>query len=229
MNKKITAALMAVLMAACMLMTGCSGNKDAISAAGTGFLDGMQAGDLAAIKEYSTDALASSEDLSSFDIEALVANFYDSMGIPEEDLGEEAQASVRDFCTNVAQNVVKSYEITDVKEEKGVGTVTANIVLGFDPDEFDPSNDPDTSAKLSSMVDDYQNENLDVLLDIYTNEGEDAFYQKLYTDLIPQILAVYNEQLAAAGELNEQIELTVEQQEDKTWKVSAYQEYEVEE
>jgi len=189
----------------------------------------MQAGDLAAIKEYCTEEFAASEDLNSFDVESLVANFYDSMGIPEEDLGEEAQASVREFCANVAQNVVKSYEITDVKEEKGVGTVTANIVLGFDPDEFDPSNDPDTAAKLSSLVEEYQNANLDELLDIYQNQGEEAFYQRLYSDLIPDILAVYNEQLAAAGELNEQIELTVEQLEDKSWKISGYQEYEVEE
>jgi len=226
MNKKIISALMAVLMTAAILLTGCSNNKEAINAAATGFMDGMQAGDLAAIKEYATEDLMSSGDLDSFNVEGLIADFYESLGIEAAELDEAAQKAVTDFCTNISKNVVKSYEITDTKEEKGEGTVTANVVLGFDPDKFDVDNDPATSEKLNKLVEAYQSENLDALLEIYTNEGEDAFYKKLYSDLIPEILTIYQEQISSIGELNEQVVLTVQEQEDKSWKVSAYQEYE---
>ncbi len=226
MNKKLMSALFAVLFAMAMIMTGCSGNKDAINAAATGFFDGMQAGDLAAISEYATTALVESGELDSFDVEGLTADFYESMDIPAEDLDETAQAAVTDFCTNIAQSVVKSYEITDTSEEKGVGKVTAKVVLGFDPDKFDPNNDAAINEQLNTLVENYQNENLDALLDIYTNQGEDAFYQKLYSDLIPEILSIYKESITSIGELEEQVVLTIEQQEDKTWKVSGYEEFE---
>ena len=107
---------------------------------------------------------------------------------------------------------------------KGVGTVTAEVVLGFDPDSIEPAEGSDAYAQMSKAIEEYQDKNLNELIDIYNSQGEEAYYNRFYSDLIPIVLDIYQQQIESSEEIRQIMTLTVERQEDeeKTWKVTSF-------
>lgn len=220
-NVWVTAAM--VTLAAGTLV-GC-GNRDEkdIRAAGEGMLQGWVDGDWTEISEYGTEDFLNSSKMDNFNLERSEESFYEEIGVAKDDLDESSQEAVTAYLEDFSKEFIESYEITDVSEDEddGSGTVYATVVLAFDPDVIDT----DDNEELQKLSDDYLAEHQDELVTVYTTEGEEGMYRKIYNDLIPDIMKVYREITDAADSYTEAVELTVEKQDDGAWLVSDYQEY----
>ena len=86
---------------------------------------------------------------------------------------------------------------------------------------------PDASSAISEetqeLIDQYQKEHYDELVNVYIEEGEKAMYKKLYNDLIPIVIGKLHEQIESGGTSEEKTVLTLSKIE-KTWIVTALEE-----
>lgn len=225
MNKKKVGVVILMASMTAGVLAGCGDNdtKD-IRAAGEGMLQGWVDGDWDEISKYGTEDLLNDSKMDVFNSERTEANFYEEIGVSKGDMDESAQEAVTAYAEDFPKKFVDSFEITNVSEsqdEEGVGTVEASVVLAFDPDEIDTED----NEELQKLSDDYLNDHQDELVSMYTDSGEEAMYQKIYNDLLPDILKVYENIIDSADSYTEIVDLTVEKQDDGTWLVSDYQEY----
>ena len=226
MKHPFSRILIAAMLTACMLLSGCSLFKhtEEIEAAATGFLDCLVAGDTTEVANYAAETVFDENAFTTFNADYLENDFYASMELDRSRITEDAQKAVRDYCELIVRSLLKSYTLTGTEEVKGVGTVTAEVVLGFDPDSIEPAEGSDAYAQMSKAIEEYQDKNLNELIDIYNSQGEEAYYNRFYSDLIPIVLDIYQQQIESSEEVRQTMTLTVERQEDeeKTWKVTSF-------
>ena len=226
MRKPFSRLLIAAVLITCMLLSGCSLFKhtEEIEAAATGFLDCLVNGDTTAVTDYSTETVFEENAFTTFNADYLEEDFYASMDLDKSRITEDARKSVREYCELIVHSLLKSYTLTGTSEEKSVGTVTAEVVLGFDPDNIEPAEGSEAYTQMSEAIEAYQNAHLNELIDIYNTQGEEAYYDRFYSDLIPIVLGIYRQQIESSEEIRQVMTLTVEQQEDegKTWKVTSF-------
>ena len=159
-----------------------------------------------------------SEAMQFMDPQHLSESFYAAMGIDKEELDEEAVKAVDAYVDELVTRAYQSYEIQDVKVQKDTASVTARITLGYDPDASSA-----ISEETQELIDQYQKEHYDELVNVYIEEGEKAMYKKLYNDLIPIVIGKLHEQIESGGTSEEKTVLTLSKIE-KTWIVTALEE-----
>lgn len=216
MNKRwITVMLTALTV---LMLTGCNANQKAVTEAADGFLTAIVNNDKEAAAQFASEEFMKSEEVQFMDPEYLAESFYATMGVDKEDLDEEAISAVDAYVEDLVVRAYQSYEIQDVKVQKDNASVTAKITLGYDPD---------ASARIpedtKELIDQYQTEHYDELVDIYIEEGEKAMYKKLYNDLIPIVIGKMHEQIESGGTSEEKTVLTFSKI-DKVWIVTALEE-----
>lgn len=222
--KKHIAAIASTILTLALLLMGCGGNsaempkevRDTV----VGFAEAMEAGEIAKAGEFCTEEAREGFGLGQMVKEEMKQSFLAQMGISMEDLPEEAQKDVDGFCDNISRNIVKSYEVKNVEEAEGKYAVTANIVFGGSMDTLTEEESAEMEAKIQEITGKYQEENKDELIDIYTGQGEEEFYKKIYGDILSDILAVYNEYLDKSEGEKHTIIMTVEKIDDQGWKIS---------
>lgn len=201
-----------------LMLTGCNANQKAVTEAADGFLTAIVNNDKEAAAQYASEEFMKSEEVQFMDPQNLSESFYAAMGIDKEDLDEEAVSAVDAYVDELVVRAYQAYEIQDVKVQKNTASVTAKITLGYDPD---------ASARIpeetQELIDQYQMEHYDELVDIYIEEGEKAMYKKLYNDLIPIVIGKMHEQIEKGGTSEEKTVLTFSKV-DKAWIVTALEE-----
>lgn len=216
MSKRLVTALMTLLTV--LLLTGCNADKKAVTETAEGFLNGMVANDREAVSQYVSEDFMKSETMKLMDPQYLSDTFYATMNVKKEDMNEETQKAVDDYVSEVVTRAYQSFEIQDIKVQDTSAAVTAKITLGYDPD---------ASAKIPDetidLISEYQSEHYDELVSIYTDEGENAMYRKLYNDLIPIVVGKMQEALSAGTATEEKTILTLEKVDGK-WLVTALEE-----
>ena len=216
MSKRLVTALITLLTV--LLLTGCNADKKAVTEAAEGFLNGMVANDLDAVSQYAAEDFMKSETMQLMDPQYLSDAFYAAMNVNKEDMNEETQKVVDDYVSEVVARAYKNFEIQDIKVQESSAAVTAKITLGYDPD---------ASAKIPDetidLISEYQSEHYDELVSIYTDEGENAMYRKLYNDLIPIVVGKMQEALSAGTVTEEKTILTLEKVDGK-WLITALEE-----
>ena len=144
--------------------------------------------------------------------------FAESLGmdLSAEDLGESTKAGLQDFIDTLLQNLVTSYEITDVTVADDTGTVNVTTTYGYDPEKMQ---DIDVNDEIETMAADYMAENQDALLKIYQEDGEAAMINKVLDDMLPEVLKSYTDAVLETGEITQDSVLTLKQQ-DGSWVVT---------
>ena len=216
MSKKWITVLVTALTV--LLLTGCNANQKAVTEAADGFLTALTNNDREAAAQFASGEFMESDTMLFMEPQHLSDAFYAYMGVDKEDLSEEAVKAVDDYVNELVTRAYQSYEIQDVKVQKDQASVTCKIVLGYDPD---------TAVKISEqteeMIDQYQTEHYDELIDIYIEEGEKAMYRKLYNDLIPIVIGEMHAQIKSGSTSEEKTVLTLSKV-DKNWIVTAVDE-----
>ena len=216
MSRKLITMLLTALTI--LVLTGCNGEKKAVTETAEGFLNAMVNNDMNAAAQYATEDFMNSKTMKLMDPDYLAETFYTAMGVSKEDMDEEAQKAVDEYVGKVVEKAYKSFEIQDIKIQEGKASVTAKITLGYDPE---------ASSKLSdetvALIRDYQSEHYDELIAIYTDEGESAMYKKIYSDLIPIVIGKMQEELESSTPSDEKTVLSLEKI-DKKWLVTNLEE-----
>ena len=201
-----------------LMLTGCSFSKKAVTEAADGFLNAIVNNDKEAASQFASEEFMKSEAIQFMDPQYLADSFYAAMGVDKEELDEAAIKAVDDYVEELVARAYQSYEIQDVKVQKDQASVTAKIILGYDPD---------ASARIpedtQELIDQYQKDHYDELVGIYIDEGEKAMYKKLYNDLIPIVIGKMHEQIKTGSTSEEKTILTLSKVE-KTWIVTALEE-----
>lgn len=201
-----------------LMLAGCGMNKKAVTETADSFLTAIVNNDKETAAQFASEDFMKSEAMQFMDPQHLSESFYAAMGIDKEELDEEAVKAVDAYVDELVTRAYQSYEIQDVKVQKDTAFVTARITLGYDPDASSA-----ISEETQELIDQYQKEHYDELVNVYIEEGEKAMYKKLYNDLIPIVIGKLHEQIESGGTSEEKTVLTLSKIE-KTWIVTALEE-----
>ncbi len=212
------AALPSVLLICLLagLLAGCGSkqkDEEEIHASAEGFFAGLEKGDAVEIAKYAT--ISGTDIMTMMDPEAMAQDLYDSLDIDPEALDETAKQSMLLLCRDIRDAAVTSYKITDVKEENGTGSVKAVVgwiggeVLGQQIDE----------AKMQELVNNYITANEAELTEAAMNEDEAALMKRIYNGILPDVVSLLRETVAAASPVQSSCTLTIEKKGGK-WMVT---------
>ena len=201
-----------------LMLAGCGMNKKAVTETADSFLTAIVNNDKETAAQFASEDFMKSEAMQFMDPQHLSESFYAAMGIDKEELDEEAVKAVDAYVDELVTRAYQSYEIQDVKVQKDTASVTARITLGYDPDASSA-----ISEETQELIDQYQKEHYDELVNVYIEEGEKAMYRKLYNDLIPIVIGKMHEQIEKGGTSEEKTVLTFSKV-DKAWIVTALEE-----
>ena len=210
-RKWITALLTLVTV---LLMTGCNSDQKDITEATEGFLGAIVKNDMETAAQYATEDFMNSDAMKITDSKILADEFFEAIGIAREDISEESAKVVDDYMALVIEKAYKDYEIQDIKIQGNTASVTAKIILGYDPDS------PITiTDETNEVIKQYQTDHYDELLEIYAEQGEKEMNKKLYSDLIPIIIGDMQKRLEEASPAEEKTILSLEKIDGK-WLVT---------
>ena len=224
MKRKLLYVLVSVMLLTLLpLATGCGGDpSEDAKATADSFMSALQEGDMDAVKEYADPALfEKGGDLESFtSIDNIAGEFAEALGVKEEDLSDNAKASLAEFTDTMMKGLVSSYEIGDVKEgEKGAYLVNVSTTYGYDPAKV---KDIDISKDIEKMTKKYMEKNQEDLAKLYLDKGEDAVLNKMLDDLLGDMLTKYTDKVMETGEVTQDSVMTVEEIDGK-WLVTGEQ------
>ncbi len=201
-RKWITALLTLVTV---LLLTGCNSDQKDITEATEGFLGAIVKNDMETAAQYATEDFMNSDAMKITDPKILADEFFEAIGIAREDISEESAKVVDDYMALVIEKAYKDYEIQDIKIQGNTASVTAKIILGYDPDS------PITiTDETNEVIKQYQSDHYDELLEIYAEQGEKEMNKKLYSDLIPIIIGDMQKRLEEASPAEEKTILSLE-------------------
>ena len=210
-RKWITALLTLVTV---LLMTGCNSDQKDITEATEGFLGAIVKNDMETAAQYATEDFMNSDAMKITDSKILADEFFEAIGIAREDISGESAKVVDDYMALVIEKAYKDYEIQDIKIQGNTASVTAKIILGYDPDS------PITiTDETNEVIKQYQTDHYDELLEIYAEQGEKEMNKKLYSDLIPIIIGDMQKRLEEASPAEEKTILSLEKIDGK-WLVT---------
>lgn len=217
--KKLLCLVVTMAFLMTVPLTGCGDNTAAIQAPVDGFITALQQGDIEGVKaNVKEEAFAENGAFSGFgDIENIDEILAKEVNLNVSDLSDKTKAAIDDYVQTMMKNMVKSYEIKDVKEESdSVGKVTASVTFGFDPEA---AGKVDVNAEVEQMATDYMNANMAELTNIYMTGGQTALMQKVLDDLVEDILDLYTDAVMKTGETTQDVTFVVEKVDDK-WLIS---------
>ncbi len=170
-------------------------NKEAVTVAAESFLKAIDEVDREAIESSCMGFVLIDMGMAQLSIEAVEDTFYTAVGIDKAILNEDAQAAVTEYGNFCAEGAVQGYSVDTVTEINGVITVTATIKT-FSPEAENPMESEALMSELEDMADEYVEDNMLRLLDVYFDKGEEAVTMQIYNDLIPTILEMCQEAIA---------------------------------
>jgi len=215
--KKLICMLVTLAMLVVFPLTGCGGDEtEAMKAPVDGFLSSMQAGDFETMKTYADPSLfEEGGSLAEFNtLQNIDEELASSLGLSTSDLSDKTKEEVDGYIKDMMSKMIKSYEINDVaKESDTAGTVSTKVTFGFDPEA---ASEIDVNSEMESIVQDYMQENMTELTEIYQSGGQKALMVKVLDDLCGDLLKLYTDKVTATGEVTEDVTFNVEKK-DGNW------------
>lgn len=242
--KKSLCLFGALMIGAAVVFSGCgssgsSGDGSAaaekaspeteVAAVVDGFFTTMQSGELSKLTDYCTQEVLDNQELAGLtEAEGFDEMFYESlgleeMGISEDDISDEAKAAISKMSDTIIQELVGSYEISDISVNGDTATVNGTVTYGYNTD-FDIDIDGINNEVMSEIPDDQMSE----YAEIYTNDGEAAMMAKIMNDLMPTLLDRYTQALTESEGETDTLQATVTKTDGK-WLISEMNLYPAEE
>lgn len=208
--KKLMSLFMATIFA--IGMAGCGNNTDeqiqAASNVVTAYLDAIQSGDLDAAEDYTTDAYI--DPLGIDNMDSYMESLLDSL-----DMGETFDQEANDFAKNAVKAAITSYEINDTKMEED----TISVLVDIDGKDYENIDFTAMENELNTYTQNYANENLDRLMQIYTEQGEDAMMEAMMQDIGGYMFDEMETLFTGAAQKQYQMRFDLVQDEDE-WKIN---------
>lgn len=208
--KKLLALFVAMIFA--IGVAGCGNNTDeqiqAASNVVTAYLDAIQSGDLDAAEDYTTDAYI--DPLGIDNMDSFMESLLDSL-----DMGETFDQEANDFAKNAVKAAITSYEINDTKMEED----TISVLVDIDGKDYENIDFTVMENELNTYTQNYANENLDRLMQIYTEQGEDAMMEAMMQDIGGYMFDEMETLFTEAAQKQYQMRFDLVRDEDE-WKIN---------
>ena len=133
-------------------------------------------------------------------------------------MSEESQKAVLDFCTYYSNNIIQNYTLGDATVENETGTVNATVTT-YSHDALSALSSDSFKTELSTLMTNYQEEHMEELISINLNEGNEAMINKVFDDLMPEIMAAMKKSYDSYSPEELNLVLTLEKQND-TWLIT---------
>lgn len=217
--KKYKIYTLTIVATLCLLITGCGlSEKEALLDTTETFLQAAMNCDMETLSKQCNETVLTDLGLNAISTEFTENIIYENIQVDKNALSEESQKAVLDFCTYYSNNIIQNYTLGDATVENEIGTVNATITT-YSHDALSALSSDSFKAELSNLMTNYQEEHMDELICINLNEGNEAMMNKVFDDLMPEIMTAmkksYNSY--APEELN--LVFTLEKQND-TWLIT---------
>ena len=213
--KRIIVPVVIVLFA-CAALAGCGGSNKEIEAAVTGFMDAVKDVNLEEMNNFAVDGALAGEAKEVFDISAQEDAMYASYGVEKDQLSSQVQQDVTRLCEEMRNRFLVDYSIGDIQVEDETATATVTMTHGYSVDTFLKSEV--VNSQVSSIVENFANEQSAEIVQIATDEGSDAAMTYIYNGVLPEILSLMTNELDSEGDTKSEAVLTLSKTEEG-WRV----------
>ena len=238
MRKKIGVLGVAIIMIVSTVLSGCSMSNEEtketvpveettlvqetdeleeIEQAVQMFLESYKSYDIDTLRTLCDDAAFESMGLKKEKTEELKRTLLVSLGM-EGEVSEEAERAAEDFAKGMIEGEIRNVEVEDVIIEEGVGFATAYIYHGPTKESIDSMDFSETYRELASA---YTNEHMDELVDLYNEEGEEAFKSTLKDRLFPILIDAVKERMDGIDSIKYKATITIEKK-DGVWLITNF-------
>ena len=169
------------------------------------------------MRDYVTgdfDALEEFLELGDLNAEDLLEESVEVFGIKASDFTDETKESFENLLDVMVKNVIRSYEITEVRAGRENAVVVVDWVTAYS----DPSNMESfigMDGDVEQILADYRAEHSDELDALEAAEGENAVTAEIFNRLFPDTFTEAAENVAALSDVEMKSELILIQQNGK--------------
>lgn len=210
--------LFALTVISCLFLTftGC-GQSDVknITATAETFLQATMDCDIETASSTCQSTVLSAIGLDALSVEHVENIIYTNMQIEKEALSEKSQKAVSDFSTYYSDNLIQNFSISDASVSNDIGLVNATITT-YSIDALSSLSNEIFKTNLKNLMTQYEEEHKSELISISLNEGQDAMMNKIFDDLMPDIMELMKQSYSSYTPEEVKIILTLEKTED-TW------------
>lgn len=208
-----------IILCLSLSLIGCGkSDADAIAETAETFLQAATECNMETVSEYCLESALTNIGLDALASEYVENIIYTNMQIEKDSLSEESQKAVSDFCTYYSSNLIQNFSIGEVSETEGIGLVNVTVTT-YSEDALSSLSSDAFKTGLSELMNKYQEENMRELISVNLNLGEEAMMNKLFDDLMPEIMDMMKQSYDSYTPEDVRVVLTVEKTEDK-WMIT---------
>ena len=216
--KKFYLYTITFLIGACLSFTGCGSDKKEILTTTETFLQAAMNCDMETLSKQCNETVLTDLGLNAISTEFTENIIYEKIQVDKNGSSEESQKAVLDFCTYYSNNIIQNYTLGDAAVENETGTVNATVTT-YSHDALSALSSDSFKTELSTLMTNYQEEHMEELISINLNEGNDAMINKVFDDLMPEIMAAMKKSYDSYSPEELNLVLTLEKQND-TWLIT---------
>jgi hypothetical protein len=205
-------------MGLCLTFTGCGSDKKEILTTTETFLQAAMNCDMETLSKQCNETVLTDLGLNAISTEFTENIIYENIQVDKNALSEESQKAVLDFCTYYSNNIIQNYTLGDATVENETGTVNATVTT-YSHDALSALSSDSFKTELSTLMTNYQEEHMEELISINLNEGNEAMINKVFDDLMPEIMAAMKKSYDSYSPEELNLILTLEKQND-TWLIT---------
>lgn len=215
-NRLYTLALITCL---CCSFIGCGkSDKNMVLETSDIFLQAAMDCDMETLSKQCNETVLTDLGLNAISTEFTENIIYENIQVDKNALSEESQKAVLDFCTYYSNNIIQNYTLGDATVENETGTVNATVTT-YSHDALSALSSDSFKTELSNLMTNYQEEHMEELISINLNEGNEAMMNKVFDDLMPEIMAAMKKSYDSYSPEELNLVLTLEKQND-TWLIT---------
>lgn len=194
MKKRIIILLVCMM---CFMMVGCSLSTKKQKEVVDQFLTSLKAADFTKLQSYCSD-----DNVDLGDFQSIINELESYQNV--DTYGQTFVDEANQYIKNVFNELLESYEITDVTKENEQYVVNVKAQM---KDFSDLSID---NSQYTKMVNTYQKEHLNELRELYKKQGEQAMMKKVYGDLSKEIFNDLNKKMKKMNSKNTDLKFVLE-------------------
>ena len=216
--KKFYLYTLTLLIGLCLSFTGCGADKKEILDTSETFLQAAMNCDMETLSKQCNETVLTDLGLNAISTEFTENIIYENIQVDKNALSGESQKAVLDFCTYYSNNIIQNYTLGDATVENETGTVNATVTT-YSHDALSALSSDSFKTELSNLMTNYQEEHMEELISINLNEGNEAMMNKVFDDLMPEIMAAMKKSYDSYSPEELNLVLTLEKQND-TWLIT---------
>jgi len=197
----------------CLTFTGCGSDKKEILNTTETFLQAAMNCDVETVTKYCNETVLTELGLNSISPEFAENTIYENIQVDKTALSEESKAAIGEFCTYYSNNIIQNFSVGEVTCEDGIGTVNATVTT-YSKDALSALSGDAFQEELSELMSSYQETHMDELISLNLNEGSEAMMNKLFDDLMPEIMDIMKKSYDSYTPEDVNITFTLEKQND---------------